>query len=139
MNKAELIAVVESRLGSRKAAIDAVEAVFDTIIREVARGGKVGITGFGTFEPVVRAARTGRNPRTGQSVRIEGTTVPKFKAGTAFKSVVADPSTLPETGESDPEIPGPSLIRRASPRSAPSQGARSPSGASGKSGKRIAR
>ena len=98
MNKAELIANLEGRLGSKKAANDALEAVFDVIIREVAKGNKVGITGFGTFEKVSRAARTGRNPRTGQSVRIKKTAVPMFKPGTAFKTVVADPRSLPKTG-----------------------------------------
>ncbi|NHN54480.1 HU family DNA-binding protein [Calidifontibacter sp. DB0510] len=98
MNKAELITSIESRLGGKKAATDAVEAVLDAIIREVARGNKVGITGFGTFEKVTRAARTGRNPRTGETVPIKRTSVPKFKAGTNFKAVVAKPSSLPKTG-----------------------------------------
>ena len=65
MNKAELIKELESRLGSRKAASDALTAVVDVVIREVAKGGSVAITGFGTFEQAARAARTGRNPRTG--------------------------------------------------------------------------
>ena len=69
MNKGQLIEALEGRLGGKKAAADAVEAILDVIIREVAKGGKVGITGFGTFEKVVRAARTGRNPRTGASVK----------------------------------------------------------------------
>ena len=96
MNKAELIGALESKLGSKKAASDALEAVLDVIIREVARGGKVGITGFGTFQKVARGARTGRNPRTGDTVKIKKTTVPKFNAGTAFKKVVADPRQLPK-------------------------------------------
>ncbi|RNI23255.1 HU family DNA-binding protein [Flexivirga caeni] len=98
MNKAELIESLETRLGSKKAASDALEAVVDAIIREVAKGNKVGITGFGTFEKVARAARTGRNPRTGTTVRIKKTSVPKFKPGTAFKTVVANPRSLPKTG-----------------------------------------
>ncbi len=98
MNKADLIDALDRRLGGRKAASDAIEAVFDIIIREVAAGGKVGITGFGTFERVDRAARTGRNPRTGQSVRIDSTAVPKFRPGTAFKLYVAEPATLPKAG-----------------------------------------
>lgn len=98
MNKADLIDALEARLGGKKAASDAIEAVFDIIIREVAAGGKVGITGFGTFERVDRAARTGRNPRTGQSVRIDSTAVPKFRPGTAFKLYVAEPATLPKAG-----------------------------------------
>ena len=97
MNKGELIEALESRLGGKKAAANAVEALLDVIIREVARGRKVGITGFGTFERAARAARTGRNPRTGASVKIKKTAVPKFKAGTKFRTVVADPKQLPKT------------------------------------------
>lgn len=98
VNKADLIDALEGRLGGKKQAQDAIEAVFDVIIREVAIGGKVGITGFGTFERADRAARTGRNPRTGQSVRIESTAIPKFRPGTAFKLYVAEPATLPKAG-----------------------------------------
>ncbi|MCA0436554.1 MAG: HU family DNA-binding protein [Austwickia sp.] len=98
MNKADLVDALEGRLGGKKQAQDAIEAIFDVIIREVAHGGKVGITGFGTFERADRAARTGRNPRTGQSVRIESTAVPKFRPGTAFKMYVAEPQTLPKAG-----------------------------------------
>src|SRR5680860_1009740 len=97
VNKGQLIEALEGRLGGKKAAADAVEAMLDVIIREVAKGGKVGITGFGTFEKIVRAARTGRNPRTGASVKIKKTAVPKFKAGTKFRKVVADPRELPKT------------------------------------------
>ncbi len=97
MNKGQLIAAIEGRLGGKKAAADALEAVLDVIIREVAKNRKVGITGFGTFERAARAARTGRNPRTGASVKIKKTAVPKFKAGTAFRTYVADPRQLPKT------------------------------------------
>ncbi|NLJ55109.1 MAG: HU family DNA-binding protein [Intrasporangiaceae bacterium] len=98
MNKSELLKALEAKLGSRKAASDALEAVVDTIIREVAKGGSVGITGFGTFEKVARAARTGRNPRTGETVRIRKTSVPKFRPGTQFKEYVAAPSKMPKSG-----------------------------------------
>ena len=97
MNKGELIEALEHRLGGKKAAAAAVEGLLDVIIREVAKGKKVGITGFGTFERVARAARIGRNPRTGASVKIKKTAVPKFKAGTKFRTVVADPKQLPKT------------------------------------------
>ena len=97
MNKAELIGALEAKLGSRRVASDALEAVFDTIIREVARGGKVGITGFGTFERADRAARTGRNPKTGQTVKIKKTRIPKFRAGTNFKEIVAGQKKLSKT------------------------------------------
>jgi len=97
VNKGELIEALESRLGGRKAAAAAVEGLLDVIIREVAKGRKVGITGFGTFERAARAARIGRNPRTGARVKIKKTAVPKFKAGTKFRTVVADPKQLPKT------------------------------------------
>ncbi len=105
MNKAEMVKELEQRLGSRKAAVEAVDAVLDVLIREVAAGGKVAITGFGTFEKVDRAARTGRNPRTGEVVRIARTAVPRFKAGTAFKEVVADPSKLPTSTRAGSRAP----------------------------------
>src|SRR5680860_539596 len=97
VNKGQLIEALEGRLGGKKAAADAVEAMLDVIIREVAKGGKVGINGFGTIEKMVRAARTGRNPLSGASVKIKKTAVPKFKAGTKFRKVVADPRELPKT------------------------------------------
>ena len=96
MNKAELVAALESRLGSRKAAAEALDAVVDTIQRAVVRGEKVAISGFGSFEKAVRNARTGRNPRTGAKVRIPKTSVPRFKAGTSFKTYVANPKALPK-------------------------------------------
>lgn len=95
MNKADLIKSIEQTLGSRKAATEALDAVLDAIVREVSKGGKVAITGFGTFEKAARAARTGRNPQTGEPVRIPETSVPRFKAATSFKSYVANPATLP--------------------------------------------
>ena len=98
MNKAELVKALEERLGSRKAAQEALEVVLDTIVREVAKGGRVAITGFGTFERVERAPRTGRNPRTGEVVRIPETAGPRFRPSPMFRGFVADPSTLPESG-----------------------------------------
>lgn len=96
MNKAELVQQLEGQLGSKKAAADALNAVIDTITRAVVKGEKVSITGFGTFEKVTRAARKGRNPRTGESVRIKRTNVPKFRPGATLKGYVADPKTLPK-------------------------------------------
>jgi DNA-binding protein HU-beta len=97
VNKGQLIDELESRLGGKRAATEAVQGVLDVIIRTVAKGEKVGITGFGTFEKALRAARIGRNPRTGAKVKIKKTAVPKFKAGTQFRDVVADPKKLPKT------------------------------------------
>lgn len=98
MNKSDLIERLSEELGGRAAAGTAVEAMVDLIIREVAAGGRVTITGFGTFERVDRAPRTGRNPRTGELVPIEGTSTPRFRPGTLFKDVVADPDQLPAEG-----------------------------------------
>lgn len=95
MNKGELVEALEARLGSKKLATDAVEAVIDTIVRAVAKGERVAISGFGTFERASRAARTGRNPRTGTPVPIRKTTVPKFNPGTAFRMFVASPRSMP--------------------------------------------
>ena len=81
MNKGQLVDALESRLGSKKAAAEALEAVVDTITVTVAKGEKVAITGFGTFEKAARAARTGRNPRTGRSVSVAEKFVPFFKTG----------------------------------------------------------
>jgi DNA-binding protein HU-beta len=90
VNRAELIDQIRDRLGvDKKAAENAVDVVFDTIQRAVAAGEKVALTGFGVFEKVDRAARTGRNPRTGASVKIKKTSVPKFRPGTQFKGVVS--------------------------------------------------
>ena len=96
MNKAQLIDRLSTQLGSRKAATDAVEAVIDTVTRAVASGERVAITGFGVFEKVARPARTGRNPRTGETVKIKKTSVPKFKPGQTFKDVVSGAKKLPK-------------------------------------------
>lgn len=94
MNKGQLVDALETRLGGKKAAAEALEAVVDTITTTVAKGEKVAITGFGTFEKAARAARTGRNPRTGQPVKIKKTAVPRFRAGTQFKLVTSDAKAL---------------------------------------------
>jgi DNA-binding protein HU-beta len=90
VNRAELIDQIRDRLATdKKSAEHAVDAVLDTIQRAVAAGERVAITGFGVFEKVDRAARTGRNPRTGETVKVKKTSVPKFRPGTQFKGVVS--------------------------------------------------
>jgi len=90
VNRAELIDAIRDRLGlDKRKAEDAVDAVLDTIQRAVAQGEKVALSGFGVFEKVDRAARTGRNPRTGETVKVKKTSVPKFRPGTQFKGVVS--------------------------------------------------
>ena len=90
MNKVELVAAVAEKAGlSKKDAEKAVAAVLDTVVAAVAEEGKVQLVGFGTFEVRTRAARTGRNPQTKETITIPASKAPVFKAGKAFKDAVA--------------------------------------------------
>jgi DNA-binding protein HU-beta len=89
MNKRDLIDEISGKIGDKKTATEAVNAVLDTIQSTVARGDKVAITGFGVFEKSDRPARTARNPATGATIRVPRTSVPKFRAGADFKAVVS--------------------------------------------------
>ena len=73
---------------SKKDAGLALEAITDKITQELRKGNKVTLTGFGTFKVSKRAARTGRNPRTGESIKIPARKVPKFSAGKSLKDAV---------------------------------------------------
>lgn len=89
MNKTELIDTVAANANLTKAdAGNAVDAVFDSIAKTLADGDQVALVGFGTFSVSDRAARTGRNPRTGETINIAATRVPKFKAGKGLKDTV---------------------------------------------------
>lgn len=89
MNKTELIAAVaENAALSKKDAEKAVNAVVDAIKGALADGDKVQLVGFGTFEVRARGARTGKNPRTGEAIKIAASKVPAFKAGKALKDAV---------------------------------------------------
>ena len=89
MNKSQLIDALAARYdGNRKAAAQALEAVLDTITREVAKGEKVAITGFGSFEKRIREARWVRNPQTGQRIKAKKKAVPKFSPGADLKNVM---------------------------------------------------
>ena len=97
MNKSQLIDTLAARFdGNRKAASHALESVLDTITREVAKGEKVAITGFGSFEKRVRDARWVRNPRTGERIKAKKTAVPKFNPGADLKAVVSGAKKLPK-------------------------------------------
>lgn len=90
MNKSELIDAVAAKTDLSKAAAGrAVEAVLDVIAETVAKHDAVSVIGFGTFEARKRAARNGKNPKTGEAIKIAATTVPAFKPGKAFKDKVA--------------------------------------------------
>ena len=89
MNKAELVEALAARLGDKKTAAAALDAIITEIQTAVTKGDKVSLTGFGVFEKRARAARTARNPRTGEAVKVPKTSVPAFRAGAAFKETVA--------------------------------------------------
>jgi len=97
VNKTDLINQLAERLdGDKKAAQTAVEGFIDLVQREVQRGRNVSISGFGVFEKRARAARTARNPRTGEAVKVKKTTVPAFRPGKYFKDVISGAVKLPK-------------------------------------------
>ena len=89
MNKTELVASIADKAGVSKKDAEAVVSAFtDTVTKELKKGGKVQLVGFGTFEVSSRSARTGRNPQTGEAMKISASKAPKFKAGKAFKDEI---------------------------------------------------
>jgi DNA-binding protein HU-beta len=90
MNKSELIEALASKADlSKVAAGRAVDALLEEIVTAVANGDSVTLVGFGSFKAAPRAAREGKNPKTGAKLSIAATTVPKFSAGAVFKQAVA--------------------------------------------------
>jgi DNA-binding protein HU-beta len=97
VNKAQLVEALSTRLGEdKKRTAATVDALLDTVYRTVQKGEKVALTGFGVFEKRDRAARTARNPATGEKVRVKKTSVPAFRAGQEFKNVVNGSKKLPK-------------------------------------------
>ena len=89
MNKAEFIAAVSEAAGSGKSEASAhVEAMINVVTNTLKNGNEVAIAGFGSFKSKRREARTGRNPRTGESIQISASNVPAFKAGKALKDAL---------------------------------------------------
>jgi DNA-binding protein HU-beta len=89
MNKGELIAALAAKTNlTKKDSENALNAILDVIAENMAKGEKVQLIGFGTFEAKSRPARVARNPRTGESVKIAATKAPSFKAGKALKDIV---------------------------------------------------
>ncbi len=90
MNKGELVDAVAKGTGESKRLVgDVLDEVITQVQRTVKKGEKVTLPGFGTFERRARNARTGRNPRTGEEIKIKATKVPAFKPGATFKSNVS--------------------------------------------------
>ena len=89
MNKTELVAAIAEKTElSKKDAEKALKAFTDVVTEELTKGGKIQLVGFGTFEVSERAAREGRNPQTGKTIKIAASKAPKFKAGKALKDAV---------------------------------------------------
>ena len=89
MNKAELTAAIVKKTGfTKKDAEKAINAFVDVVTEALANGEKIQIVGFGSFEVKTREARTARNPRTGEEIKIEASKAPVFKAGKALKDSV---------------------------------------------------
>ena len=95
MNKSQLIDALAAHLGDRRTAASAVDGLLSTIVETVKAGESVSLTGFGVFEARARAARVGRNPRTGQTVAVPAATVPAFRPGTGFKTAVGGGASAP--------------------------------------------
>ncbi|MBU0508617.1 HU family DNA-binding protein [bacterium] len=88
MNKAELVTAVAAKTGmTKRSAEEVVNALFDTITDAVRDGDKVTVSGFGTFLLVERAARLGRNPKTGQEIHIAARKMPRFIPGKTFREM----------------------------------------------------
>jgi DNA-binding protein HU-beta len=89
MNKAELIDAIADRTGIAKSTVDEViKGMTETVEAQVARGDKISIPGFISFQKVNRAARTGRNPRTGETIKIAESSSVRFKPGKSLKDAV---------------------------------------------------
>jgi len=94
MNKAELIEQLAKDAGLTKAqAGTALDSFTDTVIGSLKKGDSVTLVGFGTFSVSSRAARNGRNPQTGETIKIKARKVPKFKAGKDFSEKIANAKT----------------------------------------------
>jgi len=90
MTKAELIAKIAEDAGITKSAAEkALNSFIDNVTRALKKGDKITLTGFGTFSVTKRKARKGRNPQTGEVIKIKATKVPKFSPGKGLKEAVA--------------------------------------------------
>ena len=89
MNKTELVAAIADQAElSKKDSEKALKSFVDVVSKELKNGGKIQLVGFGTFEVSERAAREGRNPQTGKTMKIEACKAPRFKAGKALKDAI---------------------------------------------------
>lgn len=125
MNKAELIDAVATRLDMSKRDVTAVvDSFIEEAKKSVVRGEKVAISGFGVFEAQARKARLGRNPRTGETVKIKATKLPKFRPGAEFKAIVsgdkkmAGGTAAPKKAAPKKAAPKKAAAKKAAPKKA---------------------
>jgi DNA-binding protein HU-beta len=118
MNKSELVNAVAARLDAdHKSTAAVLDAVVDEIVAEVTRGGRVSLVGFGTFERRARGARTARNPRTGEAVKVKKRNVAAFKVGATFKDTVAS-GKVPRKAAAKKAAPAKGAAKKAAPTKA---------------------
>lgn len=118
MNKAELIDAVTGRGDvSKREVTEIVDAFIEEIKKSVVRGDKVAISGFGIFEAQARKARLGRNPRTGETVKIKATKLPKFRPGAEFKAVVSGAKKIAPAAPKK-AAPKKAVAKKAAPKKA---------------------
>ncbi len=119
MNKAEIIDSVSARLGLAKRDVtDVVDAFIEETKKALVRGEKVAVSGFGVFEASQRKARLGRNPRTGETVKIKATKIPKFRPGTEFKAVVNGSKKVETKAGVKKAAPKKAVAKKAAPKKA---------------------
>jgi DNA-binding protein HU-beta len=121
MNKTQLVDTLAERIGDRRTAATAVDGLLETIVDTVRSGESVTLIGFGVFVGRARAARTARNPRTGEAVAVPATTVPAFRPGAGFRAAVG--ATAQANGA------GPAAATAASPARQPKGGKTKTAGA----------
>lgn len=103
MNKSELIEELAKRAELSKAkASSTLDALLDIVTGAVAKGQSVALIGFGTFKSALRAARTGKNPKTGAPLKIAAKSVPKFSAGASLKAAVSGKKAAPKKAAAKP-------------------------------------
>lgn len=115
MNRAELVEKIATSVGLSKAQADStLAATLDAVKKELGGGGSVSLVGFGTFSVSKRAARKGKNPRTGETIKIAARKVPKFSAGKELKMIA--------NGEKKAGAPKAAATKKAAPKKAAAKG-----------------
>ena len=114
MNKSDLIEAIAARSDlSKVAAGRALDSVVAVITEAVAAGDTVALVGFGSFKPAPRAAREGKNPKTGEKLQIPATTLPKFSAGASFKAAVSSSKVFAAKGKAAPAAKAKAPVAKA--------------------------